>query len=81
MYNPALTRAAKIKFNELIEDLKEIQEPSNEIAKDIMKVLVERETAQKIAVEATEIFNGKPANFNEIISIIEKHKSNTPDEK
>jgi archaellum biogenesis ATPase FlaH len=81
MYNPALTRAAKIKFNELIEDLKDIQEPSNEIAKDIMKVLVERETAQKIAVEATEIFNGKPANFNDIISIIEKHKTNTPDEK
>ena len=42
-----------------------------------MKVLVERETAQKIAVEATEIFNGKPADFNSIISIIEKHKSNT----
>lgn len=81
MYNPALTRAAKIKFSELIEDLKEVEEPSNDIAKDIMKVLVERETAQKIAVEATEIFNGKPANFNEIISIIEKHKSNTPDEK
>ena len=42
MYNPALTRAAKIKFSELIEDLKEVEEPSNDIAKDIMKVLVER---------------------------------------
>ena len=79
MYNPALTRAAKIKFSELIEDLKEINEPSDEIAKDLMKVLVERETAQKIAVEATEIFNGKPADFNSIISIIEKHKQGSID--
>ena len=79
MYNPALTRAAKVKFSELIEDLKEINEPSDEIAKDLMKVLVERETAQKIAVEATEIFNGKPADFNSIISIIEKHKQGSID--
>ena len=35
MYNPALTRAAKIKFSELIEDLKEINEPSDDIAKDL----------------------------------------------
>ena len=81
IHNPAMTQAAKIKFSEIIQDLKEVSEPSNEIAKDIMKVMIERETAQKIAIEATEIFNGKPANFSNIISIIEKHKQGQPDDK
>ena len=81
IHNPAMTQAAKIKFSEIIQDLKEVSEPSNEIAKDIMRVMIERETAQKIAIEATEIFNGKPANFSNIISIIEKHKQGQPDDK
>ena len=79
VYNPALTRAAKEKFSELVEDLKEIEEPSEEIAKDILQVMLDRDTAQRIAVEATEIFNGKPAKFNEIVKIIEKHKESLPD--
>ena len=29
-FNPALTRAAKEKFSELVEDIKEVQEPSKE---------------------------------------------------
>jgi len=70
MFNPALTRAAK-----------EQQEPSKEIADDIVKILVERDVAQKIAIEATEIFNGRPADFNTILSIIEKHKYGLPAEK
>ena len=37
IFNPALTRAAKEKFSELVEDIKEVQEPSKEIAKDIMR--------------------------------------------
>jgi replicative DNA helicase len=55
IFNPALTRAAKEKFSELVEDIKEVQEPSQEIAKD--------------------------ANFNEIVSMIEKHKQNANEEK
>ena len=74
IFNPALTRAAKEKFSELVEDLKEVQEPSKEIAKDIMSILSNRDLAQRIAVEATEIFNGKDANFTEISSMIENHK-------
>ena len=74
IFNPALTRAAKEKFSELVEDLKEVQEPSKEIAKDIMSILSNRDLAQRIAVEATEIFNGKDANFTEITSMIENHK-------
>ena len=81
MFNPALTRAAKEQFSELIEDIKQTQEPSKEIADDIVKILVERDVAQKIAIEATEIFNGRPADFNAILSIIEKHKHGLPIEK
>ena len=74
IFNPALTRAAKEKFSELVEDIKEVQEPRKEIAKDIMSILSNRDLAQRIAVEATEIFNGKDANFTEISSMIENHK-------
>jgi len=81
MFNPALTRAAKEQFSELIEDIKQTQQPSKEIADDIVKILVERDVAQKIAIEATEIFNGRPADFNTIVSIIEKHKHGLPIEK
>ena len=81
IYNPAITRAAKEQLSELIEDIKETQEPSKEIADDIVKILSERDVAQKIAIEATEIFNGRPADFNTIVSIIEKHKHGLPIEK
>ena len=81
IFNPALTRAAKEKFSELVEDIKEVQEPSKEIAKDIMRILSDRDLAQRIAVESTEIFNGKKANFNEIVSMIDKHKNNIDEEK
>ena len=81
IFNPALTRAAKEKFSELVEDIKEVQEPSKEIARDIMRILSDRDLAQRIAVESTEIFNGKDANFNEIISMIDKHKKNIDEEK
>ena len=74
IFNPALTRAAKEKFSELVEDIKEVQEPSKEIAKDIMRILSDRDLAQRIAVEATEIFNGKEANFREITDMIDKRK-------
>ena len=39
VFNPALTRAAREKFSELVEDIKEVEEPSEQIAKDIIKVL------------------------------------------
>jgi len=81
MFNPAITRAAREQLSELIEDIKETQEPSKEIADDIVKILSERDVAQRIAVEATEIFNGKPADFNAIVSMIEKYKTGLPAEK
>ena len=81
VFNPALTRAAKEQFSELLEDIKETQQPSKQIADDIIKILIERDVAQKIAIEATEIFNGKPADFNFITNLIEKHKTGLPAEK
>ena len=81
IFNPALTRAAKEKFSELVEDIKEVQEPSKEIAKDIMRILSDRDLAQRIAVEATEIFNGKEANFTEITGMIDRHKTNVDEDK
>jgi len=81
IFNPALTRAAKEKFSELVEDIKEVVEPSQEIAKDIMRILSDRDLAQRIAIEATEIFNGKEGNFNEISTMIDKHKTNTSEDK
>ena len=39
-----------------------------------MRILSDRDLAQRIAVEATEIFNGKDANFAEIVGMIDKHK-------
>ena len=81
VFNPALTRAAKEQFHELLEDIKETNEPSKQIADDIIKILIERDVAQKIAIEATEIFNGKAADFNFITNLIEKHKTGLPAQK
>ena len=41
----------------------------------------QRDVAQRIAIEATEIFNGKPAEFDIINKIIEDHKKGLPEEK
>jgi len=81
IYNPALTRSAKEQFSELIEDIKETTEPSEAIAKDIVAILADRNTAQQIAIESTEIFNGKPAEFGIITKMIEEHKRGLPTEK
>ena len=81
VYNPALTRATKEQFSELVEDIKETTEPSEAIAKDIVNIMSQRDVAQRIAIEATEIFNGKPAEFDIINKIIEDHKKGLPEEK
>jgi replicative DNA helicase len=75
-YNPALTRAMKIAISELIEDIRETEKPNNQIAEDIIRILRERDVAQKVAVEATEIYNGASANFSSIKKIIEDFESN-----
>ena len=81
VYNPSLTRASKEQFSKLLEDIKETEEPSESIAKDIVRIMNDREIARRIAVESTEIYNGKEANFNTILDIIDKHKAGLPDTK
>ena len=81
VYNPALTRAAKDQFKDLLKDIKQTTEPSELIAEDIVRILADRNIAQQVAVEATEIYNGKEANFDSILGIIEKHKQGLPGEK
>ena len=81
VYNPSLTRASKEQFSKLLEDIKQTEEPSESIANDIVKIMHDREIARQIAVEATEIYNGKDANFNNILDIIDKHKAGVPDSK
>ena len=81
VYNPALTRAMKISVSELVEYIITIDVPNEKIADDIIKVMQDRNVAQKIAVEATEIFNGRPADFNVISKIIEHHEQDKPVEQ
>ena len=81
VYNPALTRAMKISVSELVEDIRTIDVPNEKIADDIIKVMQDRNVAQKIAVEATDIFNGRPADFNVISKIIEHHEQDKPVEQ
>ena len=80
-YNPALTRAMKIAISELIEDIRETEKPNNKIAEDIIQLLKERDVAQKVAVEATEIYNGAPANFSNIKKVIEDFENQKPVEE
>ena len=53
VYNPSLTRASKEQFSKLLEDIKETEEPSESIAKDIVRIMNDREIARRIAVEST----------------------------
>ena len=47
----------------------------------LLSILSDRDLAQRIGIEATEIFNGKEANFAEIVSMIDKHKTNITEDK
>ena len=70
------------RFNpQFLKDIKEVNETNKEIAKDIIRIISDRDLDQRIAVESTEIFNGKDANFNNIITMIEKHKNEVDEEK
>ena len=66
VYNPASTRAKKENFYSLIEEIKGLELPNENIANNIIRSLFKRRIANKIAVLATEIYNGKDADFSEI---------------
>lgn len=69
--NPALTRVAKQNFQSLIEDIESSSLPNAKIAHNILESLYKRRQANKIAVLATEIYNGKDADFSEIQKCLE----------
>ena len=69
--NPALTRAAKTNFLNLIEDIKSENIPNIDVASDILDSVYKRSLAHKIAIEATNIYNGGDSNFSTIQNLID----------
>jgi len=66
VYNPATTRAKRENFDALVQEIKELELPNENIANNIIRALYKRRIANKIAVLATEIYNGKDSDFSEI---------------
>jgi len=72
VYNPALTRAAKTNFLNLVDEIKNEKMPNENVADDILDSMYKRSLAHKIAVEATNIYNGGDASFNTIQGFIDE---------
>jgi len=70
-YNPALTRASKHNFNEMVNELREEDEPNENVIGDIIESLHRRNLAHKIAVMATDIYNGKTEDFLTIKNLLD----------
>ena len=70
-YNPALTRASKHNFHELISELREENEPNQNVISDIIDSLHRRNLAHRIAVMATDIYNGKSEDFIQIKGLLD----------
>jgi len=70
-YNPALTRASKHNFSELVDELRDEEEPNENVIGDIIESLHRRNMAHKIAVMATDIYNGKSEDFNKIKNLLD----------
>ena len=66
VYNPAPTRAKKENFDELVDEIKGLELPSEKIANNIIRSLFKRRVAQNIAQLATNIYNGDDLDFSEI---------------
>ena len=71
VYNPALTRTSKENFLNLLNEIKEQELPNKKIASNILKAMHKRNVAQKIAVQATEIFNGKEEALSSIQNLLD----------
>ena len=66
VYNPASTRAKKENFYSLVNEIKELELPSEKIANNIIRSLFKRGIAQHVAQIATDIYNGSDIDFSEI---------------
>ena len=70
-YNPALTRAAQVNFKSMVNEIKDEQEPNENVVEDILSAVHKRNLAHKVAVVATDIFNGHSRSFNDIKDLLE----------
>tara|TARA_R110002012_G_scaffold93494_1_gene226671 strand:+ start:928 stop:2136 length:1209 start_codon:yes stop_codon:yes gene_type:complete len=70
-YNPALTRAAQVNFRSMVDEIRDEQEPNEDVVEDILSAVHKRNLAHKIAVVATDIFNGHSRSFNDINALLE----------
>ena len=73
-YNPALTRTARDNFKLLLDEVRNEPEPKGKIVSDIVIAIHKRNLAHKIALVATEIYNGKDEGFNDIRKILEEQE-------
>jgi len=80
-YNPALTRAARVNFESMVDEIREEQEPSEDVAADILTAVHKRNLAHKVAVVATDIFNGHDRSFNDIKDLLEDTQTETQEEE
>ena len=80
IYNPALTRAAKDNFYNLLGDIKK-ERPNKKLTKTILEELHKQTIVKKIAVMATEMYNNtSESGFNDIQSLLDDSNNASTDE-
>ena len=79
-YNPALTRTAKNNFELLLDEIRKEPDPKDEIISDIVSAIHKRNVAHKIALIATDIYNGKDDGFNDIKNLLETEEEEPVDD-
>ena len=80
-YNPALTRAARINFESMVDEIRNEQEPNENVVEDILTAVHKRNLAHKVAVVATDIFNGHSRSFNDIKDLLEGTQEEVQEEE
>ena len=79
VYNPALTRASKINFVNLIDEIKNEKLPNKDVANDILDSMYKKSVAHRIALEATNIYNGGDASFLTIKNYVDEIENEVED--
>ena len=79
-YNPALTRTARTNFKLLLDEVRNEPEPKGKVISDIILAIYKRNLAHKIAIIATEIYNGKDDGFNDIKKILDEQEDEPLDD-
>jgi len=80
-YNPALTRAAQINFKSMVDEIRDEQEPNENVVEDILSAVHKRNLAHKVAVVATDIFNGHSRSFNDIKELLDGTQEEVQEEE